>query len=269
MDPRQHPREEFGLNDPVHIQYLNWIKDLLHGDLGKSVVTRGSVLERISGRLQATLELTVVAFALTVVIAIPVGVFVAAKQYSIADNVMTFLAIFWISMPQFWLGLIFMLVFSANLGWLPISGRGGPLWTVQGLKYLILPALSLGLPGIALIMRLTRSGMLEVLNEDYIRTARSKGLRERVVVLKHALRNALLSIVTMLGMRIPWLLGGAVIVETVFAWPGMGRLLVNAVFQRDYPVVQGVTLMIAGLVMLSNLTVDLLYAYIDPQIKYD
>ena len=225
--------------------------------------------KRIAGRISATLELTVAALILTVLVAIPVGVISAVRQYSLLDNVMTLTAMFWVSMPFFWLGLILMLVFSVHLHWFPISGRGEVPWSLAGLSHLVLPSFTLGAPQIALLMRLTRSDMLEVLNEDYIVTARSKGLSEQLVILKHAFRNALISIVTLIGMRIPWLFGGAVVTETIFAWPGMGRLMVNGVFQRDYPVVQGTVLVIAILVILSNLTVDMLYVYIDPRIRYD
>ncbi|MBC7238609.1 MAG: ABC transporter permease, partial [Chloroflexi bacterium] len=215
-----------------------------------------------------TLELTVLALILTVAIAIPAGIISAMRPYTIIDNASRFIALFWVSMPYFWLGIMLMMVFGLRLRILPISGRGGPLWTLEGLKSATLPILTLGLPPIALFTRLTRSAMLEVVNEEYIRTARSKGVRETIVVVHHGLRNALLPVVTLLGLRLPWLFGGAVITETVFAWPGMGRLLVNAVMERDYPVVQGIVLVIALLTVLANLVVDFAYVLIDPRIRY-
>lgn len=262
-------RKELGLNKPIYVQYFRWIKDVIRGDLGKSIRSKSSVLKRILERVPATLELTILAFLITVLIGIPAGIISAVRQYSIVDHITMVAAMFWVSMPFFWLGLVLMLIFSVNLGWFPISGRGGPFWTTSGIMHLILPAFTLGAPQIALLTRLTRSNMLEVLREDYITTARSKGVKERIVIYKHAFRNALLSIVTLLGMRVPWLFGGAVVTETIFAWPGMGRLMVQAVFKRDYPIVQGVVLLIALLVVLSNLVVDISYAFIDPRIRYD
>ena len=210
-----------------------------------------------------------VALLLTVFFSVPIGVVSAVKPYSWIDNVGRVFALFWVSMPYFWLGIILMLLFGVKLGLLPISGRGGPIWSLEGIRHLILPALTLGLPPMALFTRLVRSSMLEVTNEEYIRTARSKGLSEKTVIYRHALRNALIPVVTLLALRLPWLVGGAVITETVFSWPGMGRLLVDAVTQRDYPVVQGVVLILAVLVLLSNLAADVMYAYLDPRIRLD
>ena len=262
-------RKKLGLDKPIYEQYIVYLKDLLQGNLGESIRSKTSVTSRIVSRLPATLELTLFAFFITVVVGVTAGIISAVWQYSIVDHVTMVAAMFWISMPYFWLGLVLILLFSVQLNWLPIAGRSGHFWTASGIAHLILPAFTLGAPQIAYITRLTRSNMLEVLNEDYIRTARSKGLRERKVITKHAFRNATIALITFLGMRVPWLFGGAVVTETIFAWPGMGRLMVQAVFKRDYPVVQGVVLLIAVIVVLSNLAVDISYAYLDPRIRYD
>lgn len=262
-------RKELGLDEPVYVQYFEWVTGILKGDFGTSITTQGPVLRMIIPRIPATLELTLAALFITLIVSMPTGVMSAAKQYTIFDNVSRFFAIFWVSMPYFWLGLVFILFFGIKLQILPIAGKSGPIWTATGLLHLILPALTLGLPPAARFTRMVRSSMLEVTNEEFIKTARSKGLKEQWVILKHALRNAMISVITLLGLRIPWLFGGAVITETVFAWPGMGRLLIDAVTKRDYPVVQGIVLLLAGLVVLGNLTADLLYAYIDPRIRYD
>jgi len=261
-------RAELGLDKPVYIQYWNWLSHVARGDFGMSIHVQDSVSSLILQRIGATLELTISALFVTLIIAIPVGIISAVRPYSIIDNVSRFFSLFWVSMPYFWLGIMLMLVFGLKLRLLPISGRAGPLWTLMGLRSGVLPVLTLALPQAALYTRLTRSAVLEVVNEDFVRTARSKGLSETMVILKHAVRNALIPIITILGLRIPWLFGGAVITETVFAWPGMGRLLVNAVMERDYPVVQGVVLVIAVLTVLSNLIVDVAYTFIDPRIKY-
>ena len=261
-------RKELGLDKPLYLQYLRWANRIIHGDFGYSIHVQDSVTSLIQARIGPTLELTTVALILTLIFAIPIGVLSAVKPYTVIDNFARFFALFWVSMPYFWLGIVFILLFGVELRMLPISGRGGPLWSLQGIDHIILPAMTLGLPPMALFTRIVRSSMLEVIHEDYIRTARSKGLDERKVIYRHALRNALIPVVTLLAVRLPWLVGGAVITETVFAWPGMGRLLVDAVTQRDYPVVQGIVLILSTLVVLSNLGADLLYAYIDPRIRY-
>lgn len=260
-------RIELGLDQPLYVQYWRWFSQIAQGRMGYSIHLHEPVSSLIKNRITATLELTLVALFFTLIFSIPLGVVSAVKRYTVFDHIGRVFATFWLSMPYFWLGLIFILIVGVQLRWLPISGRGGPVWTLEGLKYILLPALTLGLPPMALFTRLVRSSMLEVINEDYIRTARSKGVRESVVIFHHALRNALIPVVTLLGLRIPWLFGGAVITETVFSWPGMGRLLVEAVTQRDYPVVQGIVMMLSILVLLSNLLADISYAYIDPRIR--
>lgn len=262
-------RAELGLDKPVPVQYLVWVSRAAVGDLGTSIRTNDKVWTMISVRTRATLELTIFALIITLLVSIPTGIIAAVKRYTLFDQFSTVFAMFWVSMPYFWLGLVLMLLFSINLGWLPISGRAGPIWQWAGLRSAILPALTLGLPQAALFTRIIRSSMLDIMNEDYIRTARSKGLSQFTVTVKHAFRNCLIPVLTLLGMRIPWLFGGAVVTETVFAWPGMGRLLVDAIMKRDYPLVQGVVLIIAIIVVLSNLVVDVLYGVVNPKIRFD
>lgn len=265
----QQRREELGLDRPVAVQYLRWLGRAMRGDLGMSITTGDHVVAMIRPRVGATLELTILALLVTLAVSLPAGVLSAVRRNTAVDNLSRVAALFWVSMPTFWLGLLFIMVFGVWLGVLPISGRAGGLWTLEGLRSHVLPVLTLGLPPAAMFTRFTRSSMLEVIGEEYIRTARSKGLAERAVVIRHALRNALIPIITLIGLRLPWLFGGAVITETVFAWPGMGRLLVDAVLKRDYPVVQGIVVAMALLVVGSSLLVDLLYAVVDPRIRYE
>jgi len=262
-------RAELGLDRPLIQQYFSWLGNAVTGDLGRSIRTGDSVASMIQDRIGATLELTVIALLITLLVSVPAGIVSAVKKYTIFDHLSRIFAMLWVSMPMFWLGLILILFFGVFWQVLPVSGRHGPLWTGAGFLSFIMPSLTLGLPPAALFMRLIRSSMIDVFNEDYIRTARSKGLGENIIVYKHALRNAILPVVTLLGMRIPWLFGGSVITETVFSWPGMGRLLVDSILKRDYPIVQGIVLIIAILVIFFNLVVDLLYGYIDPRIRYD
>jgi len=262
-------RAELGLDRPYHVRYLKWLANAARGNLGRSLQRNEDVLDMIMERLPATLEMTAFAVMVAVLLAIPIGVISATRAHTFVDNILSLSSLFWISMPGFWIAMIAVLLFSMILNIFPISGRGGPIWTLEGMRYLALPGLILGIRQVAIISRLIRAGMLEILNEDYVRTARSKGLAEKVVIYKHALRNAMIPTVTIFGLQIPELLSLAVIIETVFAWPGTGRLLVDAVLKRDYTLVQGIVLVYALLVILLNLFVDLLYAYIDPRIKYE
>ncbi|MBT9139741.1 MAG: Dipeptide transport system permease protein DppB [Dehalococcoidia bacterium] len=255
-------RDRLGLDDPIPIQYLRWLSRVVRGDFGRSIHTRQPVLDMILQRLPATAELTFTALILSWLIALPVGIFSAVKRNSIADHASMAGALFGVSMPVFWQGLMMILLFSFILGWTPISGRGN-------INHLILPAITLGTSGAALLARLTRSSMLETIRQDYITTARSKGLVERIVIVKHALKNALIPVVTIMALQLPVLFGGAVITETVFAWPGMGRLMIASIFNHDFPVVQGIVLIIAILVILANLLADILYTFLDPRIRYD
>lgn len=260
-------RSELGLDKPIYIRYLKWLGNTVRGDLGRSLQRNERVIGMIEERFPASLELGAFAILVTIVLAIPAGVVSATRVNTWVDNLLSFCSLFWVSMPGFWVAIISLLLFSMTLEIFPISGRGGPPWTLAGLSHIILPGLILGFRQIAVIMRLIRASMLEILGADYTRTARSKGLAERVVIYRHALRNALIPTVTIFGLQIPEFLSMSVIIETVFAWPGTGRLLVDAVLKRDYTLVQGIVLVYALAVILLNLVVDLLYAYIDPRIK--
>lgn len=251
-----------GLDKPPHIQYLIFLWNLLHGDLGRSIFSKQPVLPYVLSKLPNTMLLAVSSMIVAIAIGIPAGVISATKQYSLFDMSSTIIALAGVSMPSFWMGLLLIFLFSLHLGWLPASGMGS-------VEQLIMPSLTLGTGMAAVITRLTRSSMLEVIRKDYIRTARAKGLAERVVIYKHALRNALIPVVTIVGLQFSYLLGGAFIVEAVFAWPGMGRLAIQAMRQRDYPVIQGVLLVTTSLFLLTNLVIDILYRYIDPRVHYD
>jgi ABC-type dipeptide/oligopeptide/nickel transport system permease component len=254
-------REHLGFNDPLPLQYWRFASNAVRGDLGTSLYHRVPAIDLILQRLPASLELAGAAMLFALVVSIPLGIVSAVKRGSLWDVSSMLGALFGLSMPHFWLGIMMILLFSVHLGWLPTSGRGT-------LAHLIMPSLALGLSLMAMFARLTRSVMLEVLNQDYVRTARAKGLRERWVIGKHALKNALIPLVTVAGMQFGFLIGGTVIIETVFAWPGVGRLVVQAIFSRDYPLVQAAVLVLAVLFVLINLITDLVYLYLDPQISY-
>lgn len=260
---------QMGLNQPPWIRYLQWLWGVVQGDLGESIRTGRQVSSMIAHRLPPTLELAAASMVLTFIIALPLGVISAVKQYTWVDTSSMVFAIFWISMPSFWLALILILLFSVNLNIFPISGRATPVFTATWLMSLILPAVATGTRRAGLLTRMTRSSMLEILNEDYIRTARGKGIGEKSVIYTHAMKNAMIPIITLIGLQIPFIFSGSVIIETVFSWPGMGRLLVNSVLQRDYPVVQGLVLVYAIIVVISNLLVDIAYGYFDPRIEYE
>jgi peptide/nickel transport system permease protein len=231
------------------------------------------VLDLIKSNLPNTLLLSGAALLLSITLAIPAGIISAARRYSAIDHSVTFASFFGISVPVFWYGLILILIFSINLGWLPSGGMrdltGESSGTLDVVKHLIMPAIVLATANVAQLARYTRSSMVSVLGEDYIRTARSKGLREQIVLYRHALRNALIPIITATGLLIPRLVGGAAVTETVFAWPGMGALMVRAAFARDYPTIMGITLVISFVVILTTLVVDIIYVYVDPRIRYD
>ncbi|NLJ85265.1 MAG: ABC transporter permease [Firmicutes bacterium] len=261
---------QYGLDKPLFTQYLIFLGNLFKGDMGTSMYTQQPVLTAIWERMPATAELAIAALIISVVIAIPVGVISAVRQYSWIDHLCLIGTLIGVSMPSFWLGLLLMLGFSLKLRWLPLSGMG---YFSNGvgdvLRHLIMPAFTLGFGMAALLARLTRSSMLEVLGQDFVRTARAKGLSERAVIYRHALRNGLIPIFTVLGVQFGYLLGGSVIVETIFSWPGIGRLAVNSIMNRDLPMVQGTVLVFTLLFILVNLGVDILYAAIDPRIQYD
>ena len=254
-------REQLGFNDPLYVQYFRFASKAIRGDFGESLYYHVPVMELVIERLPASLELAVAAMVFALVLAVPIGIISAVRRGSMLDMGSMLGALLGLSMPHFWLGIMLMLLFSVHLGWLPTSGRGT-------MAHLIMPAVSLGLSLMAMFARLTRSVMLEVLSLDYIRTARAKGLREEIVISKHALKNALIPLVTVAGMQFGFLIGGTVIIETVFAWPGLGRLVVQAIFSRDYPLVQAIVFVLSLLFVGMNLLVDILYVYLDPQISY-
>jgi peptide/nickel transport system permease protein len=255
-------RETHGLDEPLPVQYLNWLTDVLGGDLGESYYSSAQVGTIIARRVGDTAELAVAGMAIALVIAVPAGVISAVHRGSMPDYASQIGSLLGLSMPNFWLGYILIIVFSLHLDVFPTAGSGG-------LEYLVLPAITLGTAVAAIITRLLRSSMLEVLEEDYIRTARSMGLSERIVVYKHALRNALIPVVTIAGLQLGFLLNGAIIVEVVFQRPGLGMLLVDAIFNRNYPVVQGTVLLVAVLFVAVNFLVDVTYRYIDPRIQLE
>lgn len=252
-------RQQLGLDQSLGVQYLDYLKRVATGDLGISFRTRTAVLEEISPRLGATLELAVGATALTALLGIPAGVFAAYRRRGLVATAILVSGVAGLSLPAFWLGLVLIWLFAVKWNLLPVGGQ-------EGLQSLLLPTLSLAVGPIAVMARTVRSNMVEVLRQDYIRQARAKGLREGAVVFQHALRNALIPAVTLIGLNFGSLLGGAVIVETVFSWPGMGRLLLDALQYRDFPVIQGVTLTLAVLFLLANLLVDFTYSFLDPRI---
>lgn len=283
-------REQLGLNRPMYEQYLIFLGNALHGDLGRSVLRQEPVTQEIMRRFPATIELSLAAILIALVIGIPAGIISAVRRGSIFDAASMIVALTGVSMPIFWLGLMLVFLFSVVLHLLPTGGRlpasanfepvtnlllvdsllkgDFPIF-LETLRYLALPAIALGTIPMAIIARMTRSAMLEVLSQDYIRTAHAKGLTERTVVLQHALRNAWLPVITVVGLQVGRLLSGAILTETVFSWPGVGRWLVDAIYARDYPIIQGVTLFIAIIFVVVNLIVDLLYGLVDPRIKFD
>lgn len=254
-------REEWGLNDPLPVQYVAWLRHAVQGDFGRSTVSRVPARDEIISRFPATLQITLAALLVSVTLGVSSGLLAAIKPNSVADRGSMVVALLGVCTPSFWLGLMLMLLFSVKLGWLPTFGKGG-------ISHLILPAITLGAGGAGVIARLTRSSMLEVLGDDYIRTARSKGLRESRVVYRHALKNAVIPVITLIGLEFGFLLSGSVVTETVFSYPGIGLLLITSIQNRDFPIVQGVILLFALQFVLVNLVVDLVYAWVDPRIAY-
>lgn len=261
--------KDLGLDRPLPEQYFRYLGRVLQGDLGTSLRSNRPVLDEVLDALPKTLELAVAAAVITPLIAIPLGVAAAAKRGTSIDSGLMMISMLGITLPVFAIGLGLMWIFGYRYELLPISGSGGPIWSIDGLRSMVLPALTLAVGSVATMARLTRSAMLEVLSQDFVRVARAKGLREQSVLLRHALPNAFLPIITVLGMQFAYLLSGAVVTETIFAIPGVGRLAVYAIQARDFPVVQGVVLMTSLVFVLVNLLVDLLYAVIDPRIQYE
>ena len=255
-------RISLGLDRPVLVQYVTWVSGVVQGDWGTSLYRRAPVLPQLMRRLPATLELVLASVAFSVLIAVPLGVVSALRRNSVVDNVARVFTLFGLAMPNFWVGIMTILVFAYYLRWFPATGRGS--W-----QHLVLPAVTLGAGMLAEMARVMRSTMLEVINSEYVRTARSKGLHERVVVYKHALRNALIGVITIIGLQLGGRLSGAVVVEQVFAYPGVGRLAYQSMVQQDVPLIMGSLLLFAVLFLVINLVVDVLYSVVDPRISYD
>ena len=263
-------REQLGLNAPIHVQYLTWIAGVFQGDLGTSYFMKEPVTTAILDHIQPTISVATLGMAVSLIIAIPIGILAANKRGTVTDQSVMALALLGMSVPSFLLGLFLILLIGVQLGWLPVAGyqplsRG--LW--EHLKYLIMPAISLGSIQAALIARMTRASMLEVLNTNYIKTARAKGVKDRVIVFKHALRNAFLPILTVVGSSLGTLLTGAVVTETIFNIPGIGQLIINSIERRDYSVIQGVVLFVTLIYVIVNLVIDLLYGVIDPRVRLE
>jgi peptide/nickel transport system permease protein len=283
-------RAEWGLDRPLIVQYGIWLGHALRGDLGQSILTHQSVLTELVQRFPNTLELSIFAMIFATIIGLLAGIISAVRRYSFWDYASMFIALFGVSMPVFWLAIILIMIFGIKLDLLPTGGRLGVMYSIapithlylvdslielrfpaffDALKHLILPAAALGTIPMAFVARITRSSMLDVMGQDYIRTARSKGLSEHAIIVKHALRNAMIPILTASGTEFAGLMGGAVLTETIFSWPGLGTYIVQAVSARDYPAVQGSVIFVALVVALVNLLVDIVYSYVDPRIRYD
>ena len=271
MTPEMHAIivHDLGLDRPLPIQYLSWVTDMVTGNWGNSFQNKRSVASELAARIPHTLQLAIAAYILGAALGVSAGVVAALKRNSILDMIATSGAMFGIAVPDFWFALMLILLFSVTLGWLPVFGSV-LVWEepVAGIKHLILPATALGLNGAATIMRQTRSALLEVMGEDYIRTARAKGLLESRVIWLHALKNSMLPVITILGLRLGGILGGSVIIETMFSWPGVGRLAVFALQRADYPVIQIIVMISAVTILVANLLTDIAYAYLDPRIRY-
>ncbi|RXJ01111.1 ABC transporter permease [Anaerobacillus alkaliphilus] len=271
VEDRERQMEKLGLNDPPHVQYLNWMGNVVKGDFGTSFTKKQPVKDMILDRLPNTLILMIFSTILAVIISIPFGVLSATKQYSKLDYGVTITSFLGLASPNFWIGLMLIMLFSVQLGWTPVGGvstLGADFSILDRLHHLILPAIVLATADMAGLTRYTRSSMLEVINQDYIRTARAKGFRERTVIYKHGLRNGLIPIITIFGLMLPGFIGGSVIVESLFSWPGIGKLFIDATFERDYPVIMAITMFGAVLTVLGNLIADILYAVLDPRIEY-
>jgi peptide/nickel transport system permease protein len=263
-------RVKNGLDKPLTVQYFEWLGSVVRGDLGRSILSHAPVIDQINHRVPVTLYLGVLSFIISIIIGVPAGIISAVRRGSWIDTVVTTLANLGITVPQFWLGVILMYVFGLYLGWLPVMGYTSPFkdfW--MSTRQVIMPVFCLAIFPIAGNARQTRSAMLEVMHQDYIRTAWSKGLRERIIIVKHALKNGMIPVVTLIGAGVGQILGGAVLIEQVFAIPGMGRLALSSVINQDYPYVQAVILIIAATTLLANLAVDLAYGWLDPRIRYE
>ena len=262
--------EEMGLHDPMPVQYINYMKRILTGDLGTSYRYNRPVADLIFEKLPNTLQIALASLIIALLIGVPVGIISAVKQYSVFDYISMIAALIGVSMPSFWLGLMLVLIFSVNLGWFPTMGMGAISNGIGDvISHLFLPSLCLSFGSMANFARISRSSMLEVIDQDYMKAVRAKGIRENVVIIKHGLKNALPPIVTVLGMRIAALMTGAIMIETIFAWPGLGRLIVDAINNNDFEMIQGTVLFMAILYVTVNLVVDIIYLYINPKVSYE
>jgi peptide/nickel transport system permease protein len=262
-------RHELGLDQPVVVQYIHWMGGILHGDFGKSIIYHENVAELLRERFPITVYLSIIALALSTIFGIIAGVISAVKRGSALDSFISLFANTAVAVPTFWLGIVGIYIFGLKLGWLPIEGWTSPFTDfVKSTEQLIMPVFALSVPNLAVIVRQTRSSMLETIRQDYVRTATSKGLRQNIVLYKHALRNALIPVVTLVGMALAFLIGGEVLIETVFNIPGVGRLLVRAALDKDYLIVQAGVLVIGAAICMTNLLVDIAYGWIDPRIRY-
>ncbi len=258
-------RVRMGLDQPIYVQYLRWLDNVIHGDFGYSYMSERPVADAIMKSFKATLKLSFVSMIVSIVVSIPLGIMAAVKHNTIIDDLCRFGALIGVSIPNFWQAFLLILLFSVYLDWLPVAGYGDG----GDLKHMILPAITLGTSSAAVTARLMRSSLLEALSQDYIITARAKGLPEKIVIGKHALKNALIPVVTILGLNLGFLLNGAVVTEWIFGWPGIGDLVVDSIYQRDYTVIQGSILFIAVIFVILNLIVDISYTYLNPRIRYE
>lgn len=260
---------QIGLDRPPYLRYIDWLGGVLQGDYGESLRSGEPVFNLIADRITPTLELVAVSMVVTLVIALPLGILSAVKQHTWVDSASMVFDLFWLSMPSFWLALVLLLLFAVRWPIFPISGRGGRILTLTGLAYLILPIITNGARRSALLLRMTRSAIVKVLHKVYIRTARGKGAKQKAIIHTYATKNAMISVITLIGLQIPTLFSMSVILEIVFAWSGMGRALVNSTLSGDYPVVQGLVLVYSVIVIASNFVVDLMNTYFDPRISYE
>ena len=285
VNPRKRPptqeelaviRHRYGLDRPIYIRYFVWMKDVIKGDWGYSLLTKNEVSDEVLSRLPNTILLSGLALFFSIVVAIPLGVLSAVKRYSIIDYITTFIAFVGISIPTFWFALLIVALFANKLGWLPSVGMSSVSGNLQGVdkfvdlaRHLVLPVVALSFTEIAYWMRYQRASLLENLQQDFVRTARSKGLKESIVIWRHAFRNSLVTTVTLIGLSLPWLVNGSYITESIFGWPGMGRLGITSIMARDFPVVMMVTMLSALLVIMGNLFSDIMYAFVDPRTRLE
>lgn len=268
LEALEELREKLGLNEHLYTQYFSWIKEVLQGNMGMSIHSHIPVTDLIAQRLPVTLTLAIMAFVISIIVGIPLGIISAIKNNTLIDYVVMILALIGLSVPEFWAGLLLVMLFSVKLDWLPFAGFTIDMNLLQNIKYFIIPAFAMGLIQSAIVSRMTRSSFLDVMDQDFIRTARAKGLKESVVIFKHVMKNSMLPVITILGINFGILLGGTVVIEIVTNLPGLGSLTVSSIMNRDYPVIQGILMYIAIIYLLVNFIVDISYGWLDPRIRY-